>query len=179
MFMIYGPAGAGKSTQGQILADKIGRKWLSAGQIIRDSHRFDDFTAAGAMIDEKILVELIRDEVNKAENEEGVGVVFDGQPGTVEQVSYLKEAGLLDNVEAIAILRVPKDELIRRLSSRGRDDDNEEVWHKKIEYFEEAGKPFFAELKKQGLNVVDVDGTGSKEEVAERLFELSKKVVQK
>ena len=72
-----------------------------------------------------------------------------------------------------------QDELIRRLSSRGRDDDNEEVWHKKIEYFEEAGKPFFAELKKQGLNVVDVDGTGSKEEVAERLYELSKKVVQK
>lgn len=69
MIMIYGPAGAGKSTQGQLLAQKLGRKWLSAGQIIRDSGRFEEFTKQGKMIDEKLLVELIREQVQLAAKE--------------------------------------------------------------------------------------------------------------
>ena len=32
MFILFGPAGSGKSLQGQILAEKYGWRWLSIGQ---------------------------------------------------------------------------------------------------------------------------------------------------
>lgn len=37
MIVFFGPAGAGKSVQGQILAARFGWRWLSAGQLLRDS----------------------------------------------------------------------------------------------------------------------------------------------
>ena len=35
MIVFFGPAGAGKSVQGQILAARHGWRWLSAGQLLR------------------------------------------------------------------------------------------------------------------------------------------------
>ena len=37
MIVFFGPAGAGKSVQGQILAARHGWRWLSSGQLLRDS----------------------------------------------------------------------------------------------------------------------------------------------
>ena len=37
MIIFFGPAGAGKSVQGQILAARHGWRWLSAGQLLRDT----------------------------------------------------------------------------------------------------------------------------------------------
>ena len=37
MIIFFGPAGAGKSVQGQILSARHGWRWLSAGQLLRDS----------------------------------------------------------------------------------------------------------------------------------------------
>ena len=38
MIVFLGPAGAGKSTQGKLLASRHDWLWLSAGQLLRDSH---------------------------------------------------------------------------------------------------------------------------------------------
>ena len=37
MIIFFGPAGSGKSVQAQILAARQGWRWLSAGQLLRDS----------------------------------------------------------------------------------------------------------------------------------------------
>ena len=38
MIIFFGPAGSGKSVQGQILAARQGWRWLSTGQLLRDTH---------------------------------------------------------------------------------------------------------------------------------------------
>ena len=96
MILIYGPAGSGKSTQGRMLAEKMGRTWLSAGQLIRDSHRFDEYTSKGTMIPENILVDLLWENM-EAVFKEGGEVIFDGQPGSVEQVKMLEERGVFSH----------------------------------------------------------------------------------
>lgn len=169
MIMIYGPAGAGKSTQGQLLAQKLGRKWLSAGQIIRDSGRFEKFTKQGKMIDEKLLVELIGEQVQLAAKE-GKKVVFDGQPGTAQQVEYLKESGLLGEVEAVIQLEVPENVSRERLKQRGRADDNEEVWREKFTYFEQKIYTFLNLLKAEKVPILTVNGVGTTDEVLERIL---------
>src|SRR5574344_676096 len=168
IIMIYGPAGVGKTTQAQILADKLGRKWLSAGQIIRDSQLFNNFTSKGAMIEEKTLVELLKNAFNDA-SKAGKDVVFDGQPGTPEQVEMLKNAGILDRVEYVILLKAPEEELIKRLSSRGREDDNVDVWKTKIKYFEQKSYSFLTEMKRQNVKVFEIDGCGTIEQVADKI----------
>ncbi len=170
MIAIYGPAGAGKSTQGQLLAERLGREWLSAGEIIRNSGKFKDFTAKGAMIDERTLVRLIFDAVEEVRRE-GKEVVFDGQPGSPEQIDYWREVGLLDRLECVVILEVPEEESIRRLSKRGREDDNLEVWKKKFQHYEQKICSFLTPVREAKIAIYRIDGVGTREEVLERMLE--------
>lgn len=173
MILIYGPAGSGKSTQGKLLAEKLGRTWLSAGQLIRDSHRFDEYTSKGAMIPEEILVDLLWENM-EAEFKKGKDVVFDGQPGSVEQVTMLEERGVFAHTEFVVILKVPEEELLKRLAERGREDDNIEVWRQKITYFEQKSYSFLKEVERKNIKVFEVDGLGTIDEVNERIMNLFK-----
>lgn len=171
MILIYGPAGSGKSTQGKLLAEKLQRTWLSAGQLIRDSHRFDEYTSKGAMIPEQILVDLLWENMNEV-FQKGGDVVFDGQPGSKEQVGMLEEKGVFKHTEFVVLLKVPEEELLKRLAGRGREDDNIEVWKQKISYFEQKSYSFLTEIKQKNVPVYEVDGMGSIEEINQRILAL-------
>ncbi len=38
MILFFGPAGAGKSVQGQMIAARHGWRWISTGQLLREPH---------------------------------------------------------------------------------------------------------------------------------------------
>jgi adenylate kinase len=171
MIMIYGPAGAGKSTQGRMLAAELGRTWLSAGQLIRDSKRFEEYTHTGAMIPEELLVALLTENMYR-EIKSGKDVVFDGQPGSVEQVEMLEKTGIFQEVEFVVDIRVDENELYHRLSLRGREDDNMAVWQRKINYYLEKSVPFLAKMKEKGLKIYEVDGNGDEKTVNQRILAL-------
>lgn len=173
MIMIYGPAGSGKSTQGSILAEKISGKALSVGQICRD--KFYEYTKTAAMVPEDELAIAVLGEVKK-EEDAGFPVILDGQPWTKDS----KGSEILsDATNGVIVIDVPREESIKRLSSRGRDDDQLSNWNKKLDMFTERMPEYENLLKQKNVPVVHVDGTGTIEEVSERMLDLYKKFVQK
>ena len=61
MIVFFGPAGAGKSVQGQMLAARNGWRWLSAGQLLRDTRDPELFAQmrTGGLVDPEKVNKLI------------------------------------------------------------------------------------------------------------------------
>lgn len=173
MIMIYGPAGSGKSTQGELLAKRIGGKALSVGQICRE--RFLEYTKTAAMVPEDKLTEAILEEIKKCEDA-GFPVVLDNQPWTKDARESAEKLWAL--AELVVVIDVPREECLNRLSSRGRDDDQIENWTKKLDMYEERMAPYMVMLEEFGVKPEHVDGVGSVKEVSDRIYSLYKKIVQ-
>jgi adenylate kinase len=173
MIMIYGQAGSGKSTQGSLLAEKISGKALSVGQICRE--QFAEYTKTAAMVPEDELAIAVLREVKEAEDA-GYPVILDGQPWSkTSKGSQI----LSDATSGVIVIDVPREESIKRLSSRGRDDDLLANWNKKLDMFE-ARMPEYEELlRSKNIPVYHVDGVGEVSEITERIYALYKKFVQK
>lgn len=164
--MIFGPAGSGKSTQGELLAKRLSRKFLSVGQICRE--QFEEYTRDGSMVPVPVLAETVMKEIRAAEAD-GSKVVLDGQPWGEDSIEVMVKTGMMAAIEVALVLDVPREECLKRLGSRGRSDDREEVWNKKLDMFEQKIYTFLTGVEGQNVRVLHVDGVGSVEEVNERM----------
>ena len=65
MIVFFGPAGAGKSVQGQMLAARNGWRWLSAGQLLRDTRDPELFAQmrTGGLVDPEKVNKTIAENI--------------------------------------------------------------------------------------------------------------------
>lgn len=170
MFILFGPAGSGKSLQGQILAEKYGWRWLSVGQLLRDQKNpaLDKIMKEGGLVDDNFVVNMMHDAIKAAEYAEQ-NAILDGYPRDVWQAEWLVEHGDLENVEGAIILNVTKEELWKRLEARGRVDDKKDAIEKRWGIFEQTIATMSEILEKQGLKIERIDGVGSIEQITERI----------
>lgn len=176
MFILFGPAGSGKSLQGQILAEKYGWRWLSVGQLLRDQKNpaLDKIMKEGGLVDDNFVVNMMHDAIKAAEYAEQ-NAILDGYPRDVWQAEWLVEHGDLENVEGAIILNVTKEELWKRLEARGRVDDKKDAIEKRWGIFEQTIATMSEILEKQGLKIERIDGVGSIEQITERIEEVLRK----
>jgi adenylate kinase len=108
---------------------------------------------------------LVDDRLNDADV--AAGFILDGFPRSVEQAEALREMLAKRNLKLDAVLefRVSEDELLKRLKSRGRADDTEEVILNRMKVYRDETAPLLdyyqAELK-------TVDAVGDLDEVFAR-----------
>lgn len=163
--LFLGAPGSGKSTQGKSFAEKMGWVWLSTGEMLRQSKEkwIQEKLATGELFDDEFITEMALTEIKKHEN-----VILDGFPRTLIQAKKLVEAGV--EVEKIIEIDVPAEEILQRMLLRGRDEDNEEVIGKRISIYEATRDEIVKYLTENGSQFVKIDGVGTPEEVAERVY---------
>ncbi len=167
MIILFGLAGSGKSTQGQILAKKYGLVWLSVGQVLRDTGKFDKILGKGELVDDKEVVEIMNNKIQEI-RKRGKDIILDGFPRDVAQAKMIS-GDLMGDIKKAIILDVPKDELLVRIMARGREDDTREAVERRFEVVEKNLKGILRELEKKKIKVKCVSGVGSIEMVTKRL----------
>ena len=167
MIILFGLAGSGKSTQGQILAKKYGLVWLSVGQVLRDTGKFDKILEKGELVDDKVVVEIMNEKIGEIRGG-GKDIILDGFPRDIAQAKMMSK-DLTSDIRKAVILDVPKDELLVRIMTRGREDDTREAVERRFEVVEKNLKGIICELEKKGVKIKRVSGVGSIETVTKRL----------
>lgn len=171
MIVFFGPAGAGKSVQGQILAARMGWRWLSAGQILRDTHDAELLRTMheGHMVPHERITAIMGEAIAKAGDIDQV--ILDGFPRMKEQAEWLvasqPEHGR--SVGLVVVLEVPREELLKRLAIRGRADDTPEAIDERLNIYRQEMYPVLGYMTEQGIPVVHIDGVGSVGEIHDRI----------
>ena len=178
--LLLAPPGAGKGTQGEVLAERFGVAHLATGDMLRRhvadgtplGKRAEPYMTKGELVPDEIVNELVGQSIAGPEPLEGF--VLDGFPRTIEQAQAAYEWGLANNrtFNAVIALAVPEDELLRRMLERGRrqgraDDTEATVRHRQAVY-EESTKPLLDFYRDRGI-LAEVDGVGTIDDVAERI----------
>lgn len=173
MIIFFGPAGAGKSVQGQLLAARNGWRWLSAGQLLRDTHDIELIKEmqTGKLVSSEKVNELMRDALVRAKNIDRV--ILDGYPRQLSQAKWLIETQPEHerSIALVIVLEVPRSELLKRLEVRGRLDDTPEAVDERLKIYRTEIYPILTYLTEQGVNVAHIDGTGSVGQVHDRIME--------
>lgn len=124
--ILIGPPGAGKGTQGQLLIQRLQLTQISTGGMLREAiaagapagKKAEPFIKAGKLVPDEVVNALIADYFQR--DERPTRFVLDGYPRTVPQAvaldAVLRKHDL--DLNAVVVLEVPDDELIRRTSGR-------------------------------------------------------------
>jgi adenylate kinase len=170
--VLLGPPGAGKGTQGQVLCQHLGVPAISTGDMLREAvaegsplgNKVQGIMASGALVDDATMADVVRDRLAKPDA--GRGYLLDGYPRTLAQAETL--AGILrdaaQELDAVLLVDVPEDELVRRALLRGRADDQEEVIRERLRVYREKTAPLIGYYRERGL-LREIDGNRPIEDV--------------
>ena len=172
--ILIGIQGAGKSTQGNLLSDKLKIPYLSTGHIFREMAKektplgryIKEIMNAGFLIPDEKTVEIVSEYLKKPEYK--TGYILDGFPRTLEQVKKFE-----NGVDKVVYLKVSDKEALWRLAYRdngGREDETLPAIRKRIELFHELTKPVLEYYRQKGT-LVEVDGEGKIEDIFKEIME--------
>lgn len=167
MIIFMGVAGAGKSVQGNLLAQHLGYEWLSTGEYLRNninpSRRQE--MLEGKLLDDGEIIDIMEDFF--AGIQDKTRCVLDGFPRTLTQAKWLFDKHKNGSVEigTVIFLKASKEVVRERLLSRGRPDDTAEALDKRFEEYEKLTLPIIDWFKHRGVAVYEINAERTVEEI--------------
>jgi adenylate kinase len=163
------PPGAGKGTQGALIASHFGIPHIATGELLRDhvakqteiGRAVQHHLSRGDLVPDEVVLDMLREEF-VAVKAAGGGYVLDGIPRNMKQAraSYLLARELDMTADVALHLQADDHELIRRLLARAaeenRSDDTEEVIRRRLAVYHEVTHPIVSWYGDRGI-LVSVD----------------------
>lgn len=171
-----GPPGAGKGTQAARLAERLDAPHISTGDIFRENMKNETelgkeaqrYVDAGDLVPDEVTVKMVKDRL--AQPDAAEGFLLDGFPRNTAQAQELETVlgDLGQRLDAVLVFEVDDEELIKRLTSRGRSDDTEETIRHRQEVYRSETEPLIAHYNDIAVRV---DAVGSVEEITDRAMD--------
>ena len=124
--VLFGPPGAGKGTQAQLLRDRLNVIHISSGDIFRHhlgqgtslGLRAKEYMNNGELVPDEVTIDMMLDRVMSIPD--GEGFILDGFPRNTNQASELEKklVGKSRDLDKVIHIDVSEPELMRRLSGR-------------------------------------------------------------
>lgn len=123
---LFGPPGAGKGTQAQLLKEQLDIPHLSSGDLFRYHLQQQTelglqaaaYMNRGALVPDEVVIGIILDKALEFAPEQGF--ILDGFPRTTQQARVLAKtlAEKSRGLDKVVHISVPEEELVRRLGGR-------------------------------------------------------------
>lgn len=183
--LLLGPPGAGKGTQGALLAKDLGIPKFATGDLLRDAVKLGTplglkaraVMEAGQLVSDDIILGVVRDELAKPASARGV--ILDGVVRTIAQAEGVDRilADLGREVDHVLFFDVTDEEIMDRLARRrgleGRADDDPAAVAVRLAAYREQTAPVLDWYQARG-GVVRVPAIGTVEDIAQRVREAVK-----
>jgi adenylate kinase len=124
--IMLGAPGAGKGTQADILCEKKGFPHIASGDLFRQALEkktklgllAKTYMEKGELVPDEVTIKMILERVNQPDCVSGC--LFDGFPRNLEQAKALDKAFAEQgkSIDKVIYIKVPDEELVRRLSGR-------------------------------------------------------------
>ena len=123
---MFGPPGAGKGTQAQLLTERFKLAHISSGDLFRHNLRqgtplglrAKEYMDRGELVPDDVVIDIMLDKVMSIRADDGF--ILDGFPRNTRQAEHLEKALLARarGVDLVLHIDVPQEELERRLGGR-------------------------------------------------------------
>lgn len=178
--LLLGPPGAGKGTQGAILAARLGLPKFATGDLLREAvakgtpvgRLAKAVMESGALVGDDIIMGVVREELGKPEA--SGGVIFDGVVRTIPQAEGVR--GLLTetgrSMDRVLFFDVSDQEILGRIEKRrgieGRADDDPKAVERRLAAYRELTAPVLDWYETRG-GVTRITAVGTVEDIAARV----------
>jgi adenylate kinase len=170
--VLFGPPGAGKGTQADILKRDLGIAHLSTGDMLRAAVAAETdvglqakaIMEEGRLVPDEVITGVVAERIEEPDCANGF--ILDGFPRTVPQAEAL-DAMLAEKgrgLDAVVEVRVPDGVLISRIEKRAaetggeRADDNAQTLKRRLDVYHEQTAPVLPYYERKGLlHVIDGD----------------------
>ena len=181
MILLFGPTGAGKSMQGQMLAVRMGWKWLSTGEMLRasDDPEVIRILKSGELVSDELTYEVFDAAIRDAKAKNYPRTIVDGFPRTKEQATWLAEYMERngEKIDLVVVLEVPESEIMNRLEKRGRMEDTPETIERRMNIYRQKMYPVLGIFADDDVKIIHLEGVGTAGEVHDKIYDEVMKAV--
>ena len=164
--VILGPPGAGKGTQGKLIAADAGIPHVNTGDMFRAEcaagtklgDRVRSILDDGDLVPDELTIEVVR--ARLGQDDTARGFVLDGFPRTLAQAEALDRVLVeIDRGELCVVLdfQIPDEAALQRLLGRagveGRSDDTLDLIQHRLDVYHEKSEPLVEYYRARGILV--------------------------
>lgn len=172
---MLGPQGSGKSTQGKLLAEKLGYKFVSSGELLRQLKeennpvgiKLAEYWMKGELAPNDVMEDILYTLFDK---EASLGFVLDGFPRDESQLdSFLAEGTLRDwKIQKVFYINISDAECLKRIKERvkieNRPDESDEALNTRFRIYHEKTEVLLGKYRQMNV-LVEINGERSIDEI--------------